>query len=195
MLDSYEKTNNKMLERFSHSRLMQAGIMDARQNLIFMNHRLLFSFFYDDEIQYITARTTEKDIKPKYWNLLDIVIPNFYNVNDAIKNETVFIAEGITDTVSLVGLEIPAVGIAGASNIDIKTLEILTDKNVIVAFDNDSAGQKGQKKLLEILKYIAKNVIVYVKEEKDLNEHVQTKENQEKIKDFYESSATNNSRR
>ena len=192
MLDAYEKINNEMLARFSHSRLMQAGIMNERQNLIFYNHRLLLPFFCDDEIGYLTARTTEKDCKPKYLNLLDRTIPSFYNVNDSLHNETVFLCEGQTDTLSLVGLGIPAVGIAGASNIDIDTLEILEDKNVIVAFDNDSAGQKGQKKLLEILQYIAKYVILYPKEEKDINDHIQKKENQEKIKDFYGQATTHN---
>jgi DNA primase len=192
MLDKYDKVNNAMLERFSHARLMQAGIMNERQNLIFYSHRLMLPFLCEESIGYLTARTTEKDCKPKYLNLLDRTIPGFYNTDDCQKNDTLFLCEGQTDVLSLVGLGLPAVGIAGASNIDTKALEILTDKNVIVAFDNDTAGQKGQEKLLKVLQYIAKRVILYPKEEKDILDHVQTKENQEKIKNFYES---NNPRR
>ena len=191
MLKKYDKANDLMLERFSHARLLQAGIMNERQNLIHYNHRLMFPFFCGDDINYLTARTTEKECKPKYLNLLDRTIPSFYNTND-LTSETIFLCEGITDTVSLVGLGLPAVGIAGASNIDISTLKLLEDKNVIVAFDNDSAGQKGQEKLLKVLQYIVKCAIIYPKEEKDVLDHIQTKENQQKIKDFYEQAATHN---
>lgn len=194
-LDKYDKANNAMLERFSHARLMQAGIMQERQNLIFYSHRLMLPFFCEDEIGYLTARTTEKDCKPKYLNLLDRTIPGFYNTNDCQKNDTVFVCEGQTDVLSLVGLGIPAVGIAGASNIDTKALELLEGKTVILAFDEDIAGKKGQEKLLKTLQYIAKYVILYPKEEKDLLDHLQTKENQEKIKDFYGQSATHNTHR
>ena len=182
MLDKYEHANNAMLTRFSHSRLMQAGIMNERQNLIFYNHRLMLPFFCDEEIGYLSARTIEKDCKPKYLNLLDKTIPSFYNVNDTVNSDTIFLCEGQTDTLSLVGLGIPAVGIAGASNINIDTLKILAEKTVIVAFDNDSAGQKGQKKLLEILKYIAKDVILYPKDEKDINDRHSKKRESRKDK-------------
>ena len=185
MLNQYDRVNGAMLERFSHTRLMQAGVMNDRQNLIFYSHRLMLPFFCEDEIGYLTARTTEKDCKPKYLNLLDRTIPGFYNTNDTIKNETVFVCEGQTDVLSLVGLGLPAVGIAGASNINTRALEILQDKNVIVAFDNDSAGQKGQEKLLKVLQYIAKDVILYPKEEKDILDSIQTKQGQDKITEFY----------
>jgi len=195
MLKDYSQANQNLLEKFKAKYLIDAGIMGDKHNLIFYNHRLLFPFIQDDEIVYLSARTLEKDHNPKYLNLLGKSIKGFYNVNDLKNNETIFVCEGITDTVAMVGLGLPAVGIAGAQNIDIKTLELLNDKRVIVAFDSDSAGQKGQKKLNEVLQFIAKCVILYQKDEKDILDSIQTKEGQDKIKEFYEQASTCNSYR
>lgn len=186
VLDDYERINNEMLKKFSGRRLEQSGIMSERKNLIFFSHRLLLPFKHEDNIGYLSSRALDNETKPKYLNLSDITIPTFYNVNDVLNNDTIFVAEGQIDTITLVGLGLPVVGIAGATNIDIKTLEILSDKNVILVFDNDSAGKKGQAKLLEILKYIANTVSIYIfMDGKDINEHLQFKDNNIKIRDFY----------
>lgn len=195
IIDNYDRTNKALLERFSISRLMESGLMGEKRNLIFYSWKVLFPFIIDDEIIYLSGRTLENDVKPKYLNLIDRTIPNFYNVNSVLKSDTVVIAEGLTDTVTLEGLGIPAVGIAGASNIDTKTLEILSDKNVIIAFDNDKAGQEGQKKLINILQYIAKSVNIMelhkLANAKDLNEYLQNDVNKNLMKEYYDGIRTN----
>jgi len=185
VLDDYDRINNELLNHFSLRRLIQAGIVTERKNLIFLSHRLLFPFKYDNSLIYMTARSFDNVTKPKYLNLRDRTIPNFYNVDAVLNNDTVFVCEGITDTLALVGAGLPAVGIAGASNINSKVLEILQDKNVIIAFDNDKAGEQGKRKLLDTLKYIANSVRVYEKEEKDILDHLQTQKNRDRIKEFY----------
>lgn len=185
ILDAYDKVSGQLFKNFKPERLKNAGVINEKQNLIFYNHRLMLPFFSEDDIIYLSARTLEKDHKPKYLNLADVTIPNVYNLN-AIKNNTLFICEGQTDTLSLVGLGLPAIGIAGASNVDLKSLEALSDKNVIIVFDNDTAGQNGKKKLIDILQYVANKVICYDIAEKDINEHIQSDENKEKIKKIYE---------
>lgn len=184
LLEKYEQVSEELFKAFKPTRLLKAGVINEKQNLIFYNHRLMLPFFDDSDIVYLSARTLEKDHKPKYLNLSNVVIPDMYNIN-ARRNNTVFLCEGQTDTLSLVGLGIPAIGIAGANNIDTKALEALEGKNVIIAFDNDIAGDTGKQKLLEVLKYIASSVSVYEFKEKDINLHIQSEQNKENIKRVY----------
>lgn len=184
VLEHYDEVNKKMLEHFSARKLIDSGVMNDRQNVIFYNHRLLLPFFQEENIVYLTGRALSNDIKPKYLNLADITIPDMYNVNDT-NSQIVYLCEGQTDTLSLIGLGLPAVGIAGATNINFRSLEALQDKTVVLCFDNDKAGQDGQRKLVEVLKYIADKVIVYEKDQKDMNDNLQTEENRQKLLDFH----------
>lgn len=185
VVDDYEKISAAMLARFNERRLVEAGVMNERRNLIFFNHRLLFPFFDYDEIVYVSARAMDNDVRPKYLNLKGIPIPTFYNVNDVYDNEFVFVAEGLTDTLSVAALGVPVVGIAGATNINTEKLLLLNDRRVVLGMDNDEAGRAGQNKVLETLRFLALSVQVYEKAEKDMNDHLQTAENRQKLVDLY----------
>lgn len=185
ILEEYESANNALLKSFSHRRLMASGVMNDRKNLIFLNHRLLLPFHDSGRIVYLSARTLSPDTKPKYLNLADVGIPGLYNVNATVCNNTVLLCEGQTDTLSAKGLRIPAVGIAGAQNVDAASLEVFEGKRVIMAMDNDGPGKLGAEKVRGILKYIASDVFEYSFEEKDINEHVQSDANALRLVRFY----------
>ena len=187
VVDDYDKIGAAMLARFDERRLVAAGIMNDRRNLVFFNHRLLFPFFDYEEIVYVSARAMNNDVKPKYLNLRGVPIPTFYNVNAAYSGDFVFVAEGLTDTLSVAALGVPVVGIAGATNINTEKLLLLNDHRVVLGMDNDEAGQTGQGKVMEVLRQLALSVEVYDKKEKDMNEHLQTAENRQKLVDLYRS--------
>lgn len=184
VVDDYDRIGAAMLEKFDDRRLVESGVMNDRRNLIFFNHRLLFPFFDRDEVVYVSARTMDNLVKPKYLNLRGVVIPTFYNVNDAYESDFVFLAEGLTDTLSVAALGIPAVGIAGATNIDVESLLLLSDKDVVLGMDNDDAGRSAREKLAGMLGMVASSVSVYDKPEKDMNEHLQTEAGREKLMEF-----------
>lgn len=185
VLKDYEGINTKMLERFSHRQLMNSGIMTEKKNLVFLHHRLLMPFLDGDEIVYVSSRAMDNETKPKYLNLSGVTIPGLYNVGSVRAADIVFVCEGLTDTLGLVGVGVPAVGIAGAGNIDLEVLRAFEGKKVILAFDNDAAGEAGARKLREVLPYIADAVYEYKKPEKDMLEHLTVSNGPSKVRDFY----------
>lgn len=78
---------------------------------------------------------------------------------DALYRNQVILCEGEFDTLALQSRHINAVtSTTGAESWQSEWCELFTDKEVIVAFDNDEAGHQGSETVKTSLKSIAKNV-------------------------------------
>jgi DNA primase catalytic core len=169
------KTMEKQLiEKFDKRRLLNSGLMVMRRDglrLIWWDHTILFPFFEQEKIVYIQGRRLMSE-SPKYMGLSGISKP-LYNhdvLRNLSKDSTVFICEGITDTLTAAQHYFNAVGVLGASSFRKKWVDDLNKFRIIVVPDNDLAGQTFEKKVKEI--FLEKGHIiesVHVKRGKDLS--------------------------
>lgn len=113
-----------------------------------------------------------------------------YNINNCIKKYSgVFLVEGIIDVISLYNIGIPnAVASFGCSLSKEQLLMLMKHfDDVIIAYDNDIAGEKGRKKAISTLKNVMNVRWLEVKNVKDVGEIKNIEEfNKLKIKDWWE---------
>lgn len=151
---------------FPMEELLHSGVFSISKNkkepyFTFFSHTLLFPFYHLDDVLYIQGRTLENS-KFKYRNLAkEITYP--YNVNillhSDISNEEVRITEGVIDTLTLLDNSLNAIGVIGAGNFKKEWVKLFDRYNVtpVIAFDNDDAGVKGAKSVVNIFKRDIKN--------------------------------------
>jgi replicative DNA helicase/5S rRNA maturation endonuclease (ribonuclease M5) len=162
--------NTKALEH-----LKQRGVSD-------------FSLFgYDNGVYKILYRSKYKtsivdyvpDGKPKYKFEHGIKKDFPFNFNNVRGKTEVYLTEGIFDAISLYqNFKINSVAILG-SDILKNTLDLLKPYSIVVALDNDEAGKKGTKNIIEKLYHHGIQNVFYVDYEKadfqykDFNEAIQ----------------------
>ena len=129
----------------------------------------------------IFKRNSEKNSfligKPKVLNLANLKI-KFFNFTEAMKKDYIFICEGWCDALSLELLGYGAVALNGASNTEkfvenIKKYDDFRSKAYIIAFDNDSPGEKAREKLEKQLQEAncnVKHIHPIGEEVKDIND-------------------------
>ncbi len=104
---------------------------------------------------------------PKYLNTKGTV-GALYNPS-ALKEEMVFIAEGVPDTLSLLQMGFSACGAYGAGNVKDEWIPSLQSRQIVyIAFDRDKAGIENAYKLARSIGETAK--IISLTEGKDINE-------------------------
>ncbi|MFZ5645973.1 MAG: toprim domain-containing protein [Bacillota bacterium] len=108
-----------------------------------------------------------KDLSlPKYKNMRGSV-SYLYN-RGALKEDTVILAEGIPDTISLLVMGYNAVGSYGIGGIKDDWLPYFKEKNVYIVFDSDDPGQRGA---YDLALRIGENArIIALLDVKDVNE-------------------------
>lgn len=138
-----------------------------------INHPIIFPFYYDNNIIAIQLRRID-NIDPRYLNVGDLKAP--YNINIVLKSKVIFICEGIPDTLSLMTLGKPAIGIIGAQNFKSEWRDYFIGKKIYILFDNDDAGKKGAKYIKEVLGEEVETTIINLPEKiKDVNDFLRTK--------------------
>lgn len=120
------------------------------------------------DIQGRLATVTDNKEIPRYRTMTGKV-ESFFNP-DALRENTIFIAEGIPDTLSLIQMGFPAVGAYGAGSVKDEWLPLLRkDKRVFIVFDNDDAGRKSAYKLAKSVGATAR-IVTLPEEVNDVNE-------------------------
>lgn len=160
---------NEAKNRWGLDRLIKCGLWsnkNASPKPIWWDHVILFPFFdIHDRITYIQGRFLNHTNQKHKWMNLYGVKSRIFNekiLKDLIVYDNLVITEGLPDTLSLYQRGINAIGIMGASNFKDEYVEILKNYEILVAPDNDSAGDmfyKKIEKLFEAHKSIRKVII------------------------------------
>lgn len=153
-----------LLKSFDRNRLLKSGLMVTRRGnlrLIWWDHTILFPFIKDNRIVYIQGRRLSTN-PPKYMGLAGIVKP-LYNQDILIDFDiggTVYICEGITDTLAASQLGCAAIGVLGAASFKKSWVDDLMKFRIIVIPDCDSAGKMFAEKIKEA--FLEKDHIVEI---------------------------------
>ena len=145
-IDNYEEISGRLREIYSLEVLQYVGLFNERGNLRFYKHPLIFPYL-DSKMRsfYFQARAIDKTIVPKELNLRGTV-PFPYNVSALDeKPGWVYLCEGVVDTLTFIGRNVPAVGIPGVRSFKMEWLPLFKNKSVVLCLDNDEAGRSGME--------------------------------------------------
>ena len=143
---NYEEMNNRLKEAYSLEVLQYVGLFNDKGNLRYYKHPLIFPYL-DSKMRsfYFQSRAIDKSVVPKELNLRGTV-PYPYNVSvlDG-KPGWVYLCEGVIDTLTFIGRNVPAVGIPGVRSFKMEWLPLFKNKNVVLCLDKDEAGRSGME--------------------------------------------------
>lgn len=141
---NYEEMSSRLKELYSIEVLRYVGLFNERGNLRFYKHPLIFPYL-DSKMRafYFQSRALDKSVVPKELNLGGTV-PFPYNVS-ALDGKTgwVYLCEGVVDTLTFIGQNVPAVGIPGVRNFKMEWVPLFKNKSVVLCLDKDDAGRSG----------------------------------------------------
>lgn len=170
-IQNYQDTNIFMKSVYDIQELVGAGLF-KNDNLIFKDtHRLVIPYLNEGQITYLRARyfdSKENTISNglKYFGLrnddLNLnTVKRFYNI-DILSElkiyDELFICEGELDCLCLLSIGLNAVAIPGVNSFPQNELNILSDYNITLCFDNDPVGKSASVKLIEAFYNIRKTV-------------------------------------
>ena len=160
-LEDWGKIADDLKTRFSVEDLDLVGVMTRDRkttkpiDLRFKNHRLIFPFFVTVDGRrsaiYLQARNIGATDKRERFDNPTGSVPAPYNV-DAIEDarrlsKPVFIAEGVSDTLTLSQANYFAVGIVGSQGFKADWVKAFDGLDVYVAGDGDEAGRDFNRKV------------------------------------------------
>jgi DNA primase len=149
----YRRVHGALRDRFPLQELQDAGLFNAAGNLRLYRHRLVMPFAFNGRVYGLQARNVDwrgKDRDgPKELLLGSPRVPFGCDVlADGVGR--VFLTEGVIDCLSLLELGLPAVGVPGAMGFRPGWVPLFGDvPEVVVAFDNDGAGRRGTRKVVD----------------------------------------------
>jgi DNA primase len=169
---------NKILQDFRTNRKISK---DVKLYICFDGYfkdRIIIPIYDENnDIIFFQGRAIKPNQEPKY------LMPNsekssiIYNKPNFDRNKSIIITEGLIDAFMIGNQGTTCLG-ASITDEFLDELYTLTDKEVIICFDNDDAGKKAQHKVLTTSKYRNKlKFFVYPKQfhtHKDLNEIIMT---------------------
>lgn len=171
----------KLKSEFPIEELEDSGLF-KQGKFMFYYHRLLVPFWQDGRLVYLRARTLSNAAGAKFVNVLgkDTQIFNYDALYEIPTTGSLHIAEGETDTMTLAQDGLPTIGIMGATQD--RTVRQIADLlgggfgdaiKVVLAFDNDKAGQEATKKHAHALfkKGIRAEIMQIPAEFKDVNDY------------------------
>lgn len=146
----YQATDKHLKAKFSTDELSKAGIIGDKGNLIFYKHKIIIPFLQDGRIIFLQSRRLDQE-QPKYLHLKRPV--PLYN-RDALaeldRGKKIYIAEGVFDAMMLEQNGYKAVGILGVNNFKPDNIDLFKGLDVVLALDNDEAGERGKEQLAEM---------------------------------------------
>jgi DNA primase catalytic core len=155
----------KLLEKYSHEDLIHAGIMaisrrTKRPYFTFFNHRLIIP--YRDRngttITNLQGRNIDDEREPKY-RFLSGIETTPYNLEALDQGEMLYLCEGVLDALSCMQLELEhPIAFPGVQSFKTTYHDLLFPYRLVVASDNDNAGQAFYLKLRKQFRAIGKDV-------------------------------------
>lgn len=167
-----------------YSNVMKAGIVTTDGKIAYSSRWIIpIKDMYGNHIAW-AGRSTDAG-QPRYINSPDSDYFHkskiLWNYDIARKYDTIYVVEGFMDALSLITAGIPNVVALMSCELTAEQYDLLKNKNLILALDNDTPGNRAACKI--ILKYRNKtfNVVDYeTRKEKDFNE-ILTKRGKEEV--------------
>ena len=132
-------------------------------------------------VTFLQGRMVEhSEDRPKYLGTRGVVTHCYNHHVLYFEKDTVYICEGVIDALSMVELGYPSsVGIPGVSSFKPAWLDDFHCRRVVLALDNDPAGEEGCKSLTEIISRRGIEVVRFTDHQgfKDVNEFLIAKRN------------------
>lgn len=120
-----------------------------------LKNRLCFPIVFNNKQVGVALRRTKSKDMPK-WSNQPVNVDYgsiLYNYDNIIGKTQIVVAEGITDVMAYHEIGVPAVATFGAHLTDNQyRLLIKTGADIILAYDNDKAGNEAKKKAIKMLK-------------------------------------------
>ena len=146
----YQATDKHLKSKFSLDELQKAGIAGEKGNLIFYKHKIIIPFLQDGRIIFLQGRRLDQE-QPKYLHLKrPVPLYNRDALTEIEKGQKVYIAEGVFDAMMLEQNGYKAVGILGVNNFKPDYADLFKGLNVVLALDNDEAGERGTQELAKM---------------------------------------------
>lgn len=156
-VSDYQKINQHLKAKFSRDELQRAGVISDEGNLIFYRHKVLIPFLSEGRIVYLRGRyllngNAEMD-GAKMLGLKGQTTKRLFNADrlaDLEKGNKVYICEGEFDAMILDQQGFNAVGVLGTTNFNADDIELFKGLDVVLALDNDEAGERATKEIAEM---------------------------------------------
>jgi 5S rRNA maturation endonuclease (ribonuclease M5) len=162
--------------------LLISGLFNLEDKFVFYHHHLIIPFTENNKINFLRARYLGKDGTPesygnigKYISLhnfsSNLTVKRFFNADmlkSTLKGEQIIICEGEFDTMIMHQSGYKALGVLGVSSFPMSLIHLLYDKVIVLALDNDEAGMKATKQIVNIFNRPLK--AIKIKKCKDLTE-------------------------
>lgn len=175
---SHKDVLGGLLTKYTLEQLTHSGLLNAKGELCFseLDYSLVFPYFSEDRIVFLQGRFLgNSDAYTRYRNIR-AHLPSIYNVNvlkSLGQSEALHLAEGPTDTLSLISNNMKAVGLAGCKTVKSEFLDLLLPYNIVLCFDHDLAGANATALVQNYFKRKGKVVPAfdYPSEFKDVSEY------------------------
>ena len=146
----YQATDKHLKSKFSTDELSKAGIVGEKGNLIFYKHKIIIPFLQDGRIIFLQGRRLDQE-QPKYLHLKrPVPLYNRDALTELEKGKKIYIAEGVFDAMMLEQNGYKAVGILGVNNFKPDYIDLFKGLDVVLALDNDEAGERGTNELAKM---------------------------------------------
>lgn len=152
MVGDYSLVQGELKKAFSKEQLIESGLFNENGYLRYFKHTLIFPYLdFDGKVCYFQSRAVEQDTHPKELNPRGR-IPLPYNA-PALKSDvnSIYIAEGAIDCLTILEKGFVAVGIPGAKNFKEDWVPYFKNKKVYLAFDRDRVGREGEMQIKSLL--------------------------------------------
>lgn len=141
-IKNYQEANNYLKKSFDIETLKLSGLVNDKGNLIFYRHKIIVPFYDNGKVVFLHGRNID-GTHPKYLNLVGINKPIF-NQETLTKikaGDRVYICEGVFDAIRLEQEGYNAVAILGVTDFRPEEVDQFKPFEVVLALDNDKAGQ------------------------------------------------------
>jgi DNA primase len=146
----YQATDKHLKDKFSKDQLQRAGVIGEKGNLIFYKHKIIIPFLQDGRIIFLQGRRLDQE-QPKYLHLKrPVPLYNADALAETGRDKKIYICEGVFDAMMLEQNGYKAVGILGVNNFKPDYTEFFKGLDVVLALDNDEAGERGTKELAKM---------------------------------------------
>jgi len=146
----YQETDKYLKSKFSIEELNKAGLLSEKGSFIFFKHKIIIPFLQGGKIIFLQARRLDQE-QPKYLHIKrPVPLFNVDTLTKIEKGKKVYICEGVFDTMILEQYGYRAVGIVGVNNFKTDYIDLFKDFDVVLALDNDEAGERGTQEIAKM---------------------------------------------
>jgi len=151
-IGDYASVSDALKKKFLLDDLLLSGLFNRKGNLRFFVHRLLIPYFKDNKPVYVQAYSLDGRYRPQELYAAR-QIPYPYNV-DCLQNneETVYLCEGIIDTLTLISKGKDAISIPQITGFKNTWISLFSNQNITIVFKGNHVNRNKAKKLMHLLR-------------------------------------------